>query len=435
MRLQEPRNKRLVEPAAAFLASILLLLHRGVSEEGLLFTINLVLAGVEVSSMRLHHLGLHEELVTEDAEKVDGDTLNSIVSKVPVSNRGMEKTYEVTSNEVLPVKVAIFALGKDREVLGDGNQDAEEQSNVGSNQTERSDIGHLVLGNALSTTSADEENVRYQKRDPGQETKNGGKVDKVAENNLGVICGVHEGGAAEQGRDTQSWNGHTSLVSPAEDLGSVALLGETVKGTGSNVQIRVGGTEGEEEDTGVQDGREVLDAGDLDGDNKRRGGRTSGCAVSEGELLGVVGDKHAEEEDGQAVEEQDPVEGELDGAGNGLARVLRLTDGHTNQLGTKVGEDGVDQGAPKTVEFASAAFSVGRLKCTRVLVVLETGSRARTSTDSKEKREDNHTDNGNDLYRTQPELKFTEELDTEVVDGADCDEENRNPYTGVDFAS
>jgi hypothetical protein len=43
--------------------------------------------------------------------------------------------------------------------------------------------------------------------------------------------------------------------------------------------------------------------------------------------------------------------------------------------------------------------------------------------------------NREDLDRTEPELKFTEELDTEVIDGADGSQENRNPDAWVHFIS
>lgn len=42
------------------------------------------------------------------------------------------RTYEVAGDEVFPVKVAVLAVREDGEVLGEGNQAAEEESNVGS---------------------------------------------------------------------------------------------------------------------------------------------------------------------------------------------------------------------------------------------------------------------------------------------------------------
>jgi hypothetical protein len=44
-----------------------------------------------------------------------------------------------------------------------------------------------------------------------------------------------------------------------------------------------------------------------------------------------------------------------------------------------------------------------------------------------------NTHNSDDLERTQPELELTKELDSTVVDSADDDEEDENPYTGIDL--
>jgi hypothetical protein len=50
------------------------------------------------------------------------------------------------------------------------------------------------------------------------------------------------------------------------------------------------------------------------------------------ELLIVVRNEHAQEEHAEAVEEQDPVEGELDRARDSLTRVLRLANRYTNEF-------------------------------------------------------------------------------------------------------
>jgi len=76
LHLQNPRNERLVEPAASLLATISSLHLCLVSQESLLLAIDDIFASVEVSLMRLDTLRLHENLVTEDADQVDRDTLN-----------------------------------------------------------------------------------------------------------------------------------------------------------------------------------------------------------------------------------------------------------------------------------------------------------------------------------------------------------------------
>ena len=39
------------------------------------------------------------------------------------------------------------------------------------------------------------------------------------------------------------------------------------------------------------------------------------------------------------------------------------------------------------------------------------------------------------LDGTEPELELSKELDSEVVDGNDCDQKDGNPHTRVDFLS
>lgn len=116
-----------------------------------------------------------------------------------------------------------------------------------------------------------------------------------------------------------------------------------------------------------------------------------------------------------------------------LAGVLCLANGHTNELGTEVGEDSVDQRAPETIEFASIAGSNVWPERARILVVLETSCRSRSSADGQEERQDDDTNNDNDLDGTEPELKFTEELDTEVVDATDEEEKDQNEDSGIDL--
>ena len=340
-------------------------------------------------------------------------------------------TYEIASDEILVVEFGTANVGEDGKVLGKGDQAAEEETNAGANKTERRNVGELVIRDALGAACADEENMRHQEGDPGQQTEDSDQVDKVAENNLGVLGSVHEGGAAEEGRDGESGDGNTAPVSPAEDPGGMTLLGKTVNGTGGNVKIRVGSRESEEQDAGVEETRKMPDVGELDGNDERRGRGFGSSFVGKTKLLGVVGNNHAQEEDGKAVEEQDSVEGELDGARNRLAWVLSLTDSDTDEFGTKVGKDGVDQRAPEAVELAGVAFGNVWLERTGLVVVLEAGCLARADTDREEEGEDDNADNGNDLDRAEPEFEFSKEFDAEVIDGHNDDKEDGNPHARI----
>jgi hypothetical protein len=231
----------------------------------------------------------------------------------------------------------------------------------------------------------------------------------------------------------------------------MALLGETVQGTRCNVQVRVGGTEGEEQDTGVKYTRQMLNSSKSDGKDEGRGGRSSSPLVGEGKLLGVVRDKHSQEEYRQAVEEQNPVEGELDGARNGLAGILGFANSYTDKLSTKVGEDGIDQRRPEPIELARVTRVDVLPKSTGLVPVLETSCVGWTGADSEKKGQNDNTDlaiwlimrrrvcivsdtyDRDDLYGTKPKFKFTKKLDAEIVDADNCDEEYGYPYTRIDL--
>jgi hypothetical protein len=87
--LEQPCNKCPVEPVAALLASVFELLLRLVGHKCLLLAVDLVLAGVEVSLVRLDALGLHEELVAKNADEVNRNTLRSmsVFSLVDIGQR------------------------------------------------------------------------------------------------------------------------------------------------------------------------------------------------------------------------------------------------------------------------------------------------------------------------------------------------------------
>lgn len=129
--------------------------------------------------MRTNAVGLHDEFVSEDANQVHGNS-------------------KVSRNEVLVVKVSVLgAASEDAEVLGQGNQNAEEQRKVRAPETERCNEGHLLVSNTLGAAGFDEEDVGDQKRNPSAETENGDQVDEVAEDLGGILCSIHESAAAE----------------------------------------------------------------------------------------------------------------------------------------------------------------------------------------------------------------------------------------------
>lgn len=215
----------------------------------------------------------------------------------------------------------------------------------------------------------------------------------------------------------------------------MATLRKTIDSPGRNVQIRVRRAESEEQNATVHNTGEMRNLGIRNRDNEWRG-LCAGCRrISFDKRFIVVRNKHAQEEDAQDVEEQDPVECELNGPRDGLARILCLSHSDTDKLRAKVGKHRIDKRAPEAVEFSCGLVALlnVRSKCSRTLPVFESCRRSRTSSNSKEEGQE---DNANDDYNfngTEPELKFAKESNTEVVDGDNCDQEYSDENSRIHF--
>lgn len=382
--LEQPGNKGSVEPVALVLAWVGLSLSSLLCKELLLLSVDGSLSSEQVGVLRADRgadtLSASPKLVTKDHDQVERDT-------------------NVTGNEGLVIPVAVLVLDKDVKVLEDGNEDGGDKSTVRSSSSEWGDESQLIVGNTLGLASANKVDVGDKDGDPGKDTEDGDHVDKVAKYNLGVGGDVHVGEETEKRRSSKSVDWDTTLIGSGEDSWGLSFLCEAEDGTGGNIEIRVASGEDEDENTGVENSWKVLDSGELDGDDEWRGGSRVGSSVGKGEILGIVWYEHAEEEDGENVEEEDTVEGELDGAWDGLAWVLSLSNSDTDQFSTEVGKGGSDHSGPDGNEATSMAFLEIWLDWSWVLPVLESlwFGIIWSSTANKNQRENQKGDNGDNL--------------------------------------
>lgn len=111
---------------------------------------------------------------------------------------------------------------------------------------------------------------------------------------------------------------------------------------------------------------------------------------SESQVLGVIRNQHANEENTENVEHDDSPEGELDGLGNGLSGVLGLANGHTNKFSTynelaqvidarmnaltEEGKGGLHHGRPERKELAEVSLDIFVIEGTRAFPIPETSS-------------------------------------------------------------
>lgn len=160
----------------------------------------------------------------------------------------------------------------------------------------------------------------------------GDDVGEVTEDVFRALRHACEGKEAEQGRETEGVDGDAVAVGVCEDLGRLAFARKAVKCSGGDVKIRVGGGEDKDQDTGVYDMGQCWDL--LHGGDKGRGSGGVGGLGREGQVVRVVRNQHADEEHAEDIEDDNAPEGQLDRLGDCFARVLRLSDGHSDQFGT-----------------------------------------------------------------------------------------------------
>lgn len=92
----------------------------------------------------------------------------------------------------------------------------------------------------------------------------------------------------------------------AEDLGHLTLDRKGVHGTRRCVEVRVSSRPGRDKDNGVDDGRQDLDLGVVNGNDPRRG--SGGTRLGVEETVVVVRDQDRDEEDTQDIEDDETEE-------------------------------------------------------------------------------------------------------------------------------
>ena len=234
--LKQPRNKPLVKHLAPLLPSPRLL----VRQKLLLLPVDHVFAREQIRVPGRVPLALLQQLIPEDHAQIQRDA-------------------EVTGDEIFVVEIdgalAGLVVDEDVKVLEDGDDDAEDEGEIGAVQAERGRVGHLRLGDALGAAGAHEADVRHEDGDPGQQAKYGDQVDKVGEDDFGVVFDVQEGYAGDQGGESEGVNGDATAIGACKDTGAVTLFGKTVERSCCDVEIGVGGAEDEDEDARVYETR------------------------------------------------------------------------------------------------------------------------------------------------------------------------------------
>lgn len=154
----------------------------------------------------------------------------------------------------------------------------------------------------------------------------------------------------------------------------MAVLCQRVERAGSDVYVGVGRRDDKDEQARVDNVWQDLDAADGHGDDVGgRGGADPGLGGPDQSFV-VVGDRHAEGQDADDVEEADAPEGLPDGPGDGDPRVRRLAKRGAHDFGARVREACLDHAGPETQETAEGSGLQVFGKRTRVCPILKADS-------------------------------------------------------------
>lgn len=115
-------------------------------------------------------------------------------------------------------------------------------------------VRESVPGDTLSLHSLHETDVGSENRDPGQTSKDSDGRSKVVKDLESVTGSDEVGETHEASSEGESDVWDTSRSAPGEDLGGVSVLGHSVQSSGSNVLVRIGGRDGEDQDTASRSG-------------------------------------------------------------------------------------------------------------------------------------------------------------------------------------
>lgn len=139
------------EPVIELLPSTSMHILDGLARDELfLLAINRRLAGPDVGIVRLDKLGLLDELPGEKGSNVHRDS-------------------QVRCDEGLVVEVAVLGVvNEDIETACEGNQDAEEQSDIRAADSQRSLVWDGRIGHPLCFAGADEADMGNEERYPRQ---------------------------------------------------------------------------------------------------------------------------------------------------------------------------------------------------------------------------------------------------------------------------
>lgn len=277
-------------------------------------------------------------------------TIPELVREVKGQNDGSSQVTREEGIHQLRGSLLLVANGGETDPeLGDQHEAVENEADPGTDDTGLRAERQLIQGVSLSLPGAAEPNVSEADGAPGEDGRETGDSHHPCEGDSLLVRGSQEAKQTDDGGDKNRPERTTLAVDVGEEARSLALLGESSKGTRRTVDGGVTDGEHRNHDDDVHDGGQTLDSGVLNGNDEGRcvgiGRRATGD-----ETLGVVGDEEANQSKGDHVKDGNTPEHLLDGTGERLAGIGSLGRGQTNQLGTGEGKGSIDEDTAKTLK-------------------------------------------------------------------------------------
>lgn len=279
---------------------------------------------IHVSLKRLNEACAHHDLVTdvEKDEKNHAYICNEERSGIPRDER--------------------------RKTLREDDKDIEKQSVPRKEWLPHRLVWKCITRDVADSQSAHEGDMATVNACPSNETRNGSDVEQPVEHSTSVGGEVQEGKQANSGGDSHRNIWHTTFGGPSQESWCRALTCETNQNSASRIDVGVRGGQDDEEKDGVDEAWKDLDTGQMCRNDKRR---STSIRSAGQEVLVIIGNEESDEEHGEDEEEQDSVEGLLDGRGDVLTWVFCLAGGNTDEFRPLVGESSLDQDGPETDKF------------------------------------------------------------------------------------
>jgi hypothetical protein len=227
------------------------------------------------------------------------------------------------------------------------------------------------------------------------------------------------------------------LCAGEEERGCLSVLGQCIQVSASSVQESVGRRRGGCQNDSVDNRWKDRDTGTVDGNNPwGRSGTSSTRLLGTEQLRVIIGDQHTNGERTEDVEEQNTPEHTADGLWDVLAGVLCFTGGHSHHLHTTIRERSIDKSGEESQESSGGSSTDIGLHGTGVMPVSESqASLFWRTTEIDDEREDQETDDCDDLDTSEDEFRFTIDRNGEDVETEDDSDDDGDPCGNIDIPS